>query len=323
MIFVNYPGHFIACLLTIALGVLVFVAFRSGELRKAKLKRYRLPLALLQYISILILLLILWNPSRPKVNEIVTKNSVLVLFDTSESMSIVEDGKVTRLDKAIDVFNKNFDPLDTDGPNYQIFGFDRRFYQSGSSDFLRRWGSKTNMHSIITMLHKYDITDEVDMAVNEQTNDFQTSESIGENRVESKNSIAGAVIFTDGQADDKNVESYLPVQGENFKVLFVGIGSRKPQSDIAVKSITAPSRVAIETAYNVQVDVAVQNVAQPVIIELLKDDFVVDSRQLPADVFPADAGPARSGRRTAARAGGGRRTAVPGDHPRLLCSLHA
>ena len=286
MIFVNYPGHFIACLLVMALGVLVFIAFRSGELRKVKLKRYRLPLALLQYISILILLLILWDPSRPKVNEVVTKNSVLVLFDTSESMSIVEDDKVTRLDKAIEVFNKKFELLDSDGPNYQIFGFDRKFYQSGSSDFLRRWGSETNMHSIITMLHKYNVAEEADKAEDNQIGSLQASDSINENLAGSKNNIAGAVIFTDGQADDKNLDSYLPVQGENFKVLLIGIGSRKPQSDIAIKSISAPSRVAIDTAYKVQVDVAVQNIqGRPVLIELLKDDYVIDSREIPADTF--------------------------------------
>ncbi len=286
MIFVNYPGHFIACLLVLALGVLVFIAFRSGELRKAKLKRYRLPLALLQYISILILLLILWDPSRLKVNEVVTKNSVLALFDTSESMSIVEDGKVTRLDKAIEVFNKKFDLLDSDGPNYQIFGFDRKFYRSGSSDFLRRWGSETNMHSIITMLHKYNVAEEADKTEDNQIGSLQASDSINENLAGSKNNIAGAIIFTDGQADDKNLDSYLPVHGENFKVLLIGIGSRKPQSDIAIKSISAPSRVAIDTAYKVQVDVAVQNIqGRPVLIELLKDDYVIDSRQLPADMF--------------------------------------
>ena len=287
MIFVNYPGHFIACLLIIALGVLVFFAFRSDELKKAKLKRYRLPLALLQYISIFILLLILWDPSRTKVNEEITKNSVLTLFDTSESMSIVEEGKVTRLDKAIDIFNKRFNPSDSEGPNYQVFGFDRKFYRSGTSDFLRRWGSETNMHSIISMLHKYNVTEETDKTEeDDQTDIFYTSESINKKQVGNKNSIAGAVIFTDGQADDKNLDSYLPVQGEKFKVLLVGIGSRKPQSDIAIKSINAPSRVAIETAYKVQVTVSVKNAQdQPVIIELLKDDFVIDSKQLPSDIF--------------------------------------
>lgn len=286
MIFVNYPGHLIACLLSIIFGVLVIFAFRSGELQKAKLKPYRLPLILLQYISIFILLLILWDPSRPKISEVVTKNSVLALFDTSESMSIVEDGQITRLDKAINIFEEKFHPLDPDGPDYKIFGFDRRSYQSGSSDFLRRWGSQTNMHSILTMLRKYDIADKADFTENAQTETLQISDNINENQTAQENKVAGVVIFTDGQADDKNIDSYLPIQGEDFQVLLVGIGSRKPQSDIAIKSISAPSRIAIDTAYKVQVVVTVKNLqGQPVIIELLKDDYVIDSRQLPTETF--------------------------------------
>ncbi|GAF98426.1 unnamed protein product, partial [marine sediment metagenome] len=146
MIFVNYPGHLIAGLLLIIFAVLITFAFRSGEMQKAKLKPYRLPLILLQYVSIVILLLILWNPSRPKASETVSKNSVLALFDTSESMSVVEDKQITRLDKALNILEEKFHPLDPDGPDYKIFGFDHRVYHSGSSVFLRRWGSQTNMH---------------------------------------------------------------------------------------------------------------------------------------------------------------------------------
>ncbi|MBN1806353.1 MAG: hypothetical protein JW837_13980 [Sedimentisphaerales bacterium] len=286
MIFVNYPGHLIALLLVIFSGVLVFLAFHSNELRKAKLKRYRLLLALLQYISIFILLLILCNPSRPKVEEIETKNSVVALFDTSESMSIVEDGKITRLDRAIDIFNKKFNLSVPDGPDYEFFGFDRNLYQSYSPDFLRRWGSQTNMHGIFTMLQKYGFTDKDNLSKENPADGFRESDEIEENREGNKNRVTGAVIFTDGQADDKDINSYLSFVGDDFKVLLVGIGSRKPQSDIVIKSINAPSRVAIDTAYKVQVTVSVKNIQdQPVTIELLKDNFMVDSRQLPADMF--------------------------------------
>ncbi len=286
MIFVNYPGHLIACLLVIIFGVLVVFAFRSGELQKAKLRPYRLPLTLLQYISIFILLLILWDPSRPKIDEVVTKNSVLAIFDTSESMSVVEDGRITRLDKAINIFEEKFRPLNPDGPDYQVFGFDRRYYQCGSLDFLRRWGPHTNMHNILTMLHKYEIPDGADIPENVQTDDSRVPESINENQTAQKSKVTGAVIFTDGQADEKNIDSYLPILGEDLKVLLVGVGSRKPQSDIAIKSVSAPSRIAVDTAFKVQVVVAVKNLQnQPVTIELLKDDYVIDSREIPGDTF--------------------------------------
>ncbi len=286
MIFVNYPGHLVACLLLIIFGVLVIFAFRSGELQKAKLKRYRLLLILLQYISIFILFLILWNPSRPKVNEVMTKNSVLALFDTSESMSIAEGERITRLDKAINTFEDKFHPLNADGPDYKIFGFDRRPYESGPLDFLRRWGQQTNMHSMLTMLRKYDIDDGSVFADNAQIDDYQAPEGVNENQTAQENKITGAVIFTDGQADDKNIDSYLPIQNEDFQVLLIGIGSREPQSDIAIKSISAPSRIAIDTACKVQVIVTAKNLQnQPVTIELLKDDYVIDTREIPGDIF--------------------------------------
>lgn len=286
MIFVNYPGHLIAGLLLIIFAVLITFAFRSGELQKAKLKPYRLPLILLQYVSIVILLLILWNPSRPKASETVSKNSVLALFDTSESMSVVEDKQITRLDKALNIFEEKFHPLDPDGPDYKIFGFDRRAYHSGSSDFLRRWGSQTNMHSILEMLRKYDIADEAHSTENAQTDNLQTPDNIDENQTVKKSKVTGAVIFTDGQADDKNIYTYLPLRSEDFQLLLIGIGSRAPQFDIAIKSISAPSRIAIDTACKVQVVVTTKNLQnQPVTIELLKDDYVIDSKQLPTEAF--------------------------------------
>ena len=80
MIFVNYPGHFVAALLLIFSAVLIFLAFRSAELQKAKLRLYRPLLMLLQYVLIIVLLLILWNPSRSETSRDFSGNSVLVVF---------------------------------------------------------------------------------------------------------------------------------------------------------------------------------------------------------------------------------------------------
>ncbi len=98
MIFADYPGHLIAGLLLIVSAVMMFFAFRCRQFQKAARQSYKWPLIVLQYIAIVILLLILWNPSRPKVSETLSRNSVLAFFDTSESMSVVENGRVNRLD---------------------------------------------------------------------------------------------------------------------------------------------------------------------------------------------------------------------------------
>jgi hypothetical protein len=267
MILVDYPGHIVAGMLLTVFAVLVFFAFRCGELQKATRQSYRWPLIVLQYVAIVILLLILWNPSRSKVSEELSRNTVLAFFDTSESMSVVEEGRASRLDRALDIFQKKFRPLDADSPTYKIFGFDRNAYHSGSSNFLRRWGLSTNMHSFQSVLGKYDHSEEP--------------------AKESK--VTGAIIFTDGQADDKNVHTYLPLNNKDFQIAIIGVGSRDQYSDIAITSINAPSRIGIDTTGTMQVSVSTRNLQnQPVTVELLKDDYVVDSKEIPAESFKKD-----------------------------------
>jgi hypothetical protein len=264
MILVDYPGHIIAGMLLTVFAVLVFLAFRCGELQKAARQSYRWPLIALQYLAIVILLLILWNPSRSKEREEISRNTVLAFFDTSESMSVVEEEQANRLDRALEIFQKKYRPHEADSPSYKIFGFDRETYHSGSSNFLRRWGSKTDMHNLLSVLGKYDISEEP----------------------AKENKVIGAVIFTDGQADDKSVHAYPPLNNKDFQIAIIGVGSRDRHTDIAIKSINAPSRIAVDTAGTMQVVVIVRNHQnQPVTIELLKDDNVVNSKEIPAELF--------------------------------------
>jgi len=286
MIFVNYPGHFAAGLLLVSFAVLIVFAFRSKELQKAKLKLYRPALAVLQYLSIVILLLILWNPSRPKKTQTVSKNSVFVFFDTSESMSIVDEGRVSRLDKALNIFQEKFRASGPEGPDYKVFGFDRQAYHSGSSNFLRRWGLQTDVHSVFALLGKY-VAEEPHLAKKTHNSNSQTLDNSDDKKLVRKGKIAGAVVFTDGQADDKNVATYLPLSAKDFPIVLIGVGSKELQSDIAIKSINTPSRVVVDTTYKLEIVVTGRNIKnQPVTIELLKDDYVIASKQLPANTFP-------------------------------------
>lgn len=275
MIFANYPGHLIAALLLVISAGLTLFTFHTGKLRKAKLQPYRLPLMLLQFIVIAIMLFILWDPSRSEESETLAKNSVLALFDTSESMSVVEDGQTNRLDKALNLFDKKFRPFDSESPNYKIFGFDDQTYHSGSSDFLKRWGSHSNLQSIITTLGQYDITDETG----------PTDRKTRRPRLKTNN-VIGAVVFTDGQADNKNIDTYLLPDNNDFQIIVVGVGSRDRQPDIAIESIDAPSRMIIDSIGKVKVTVTARELRnQPVTIELLKDNYIVDSRDIPAGAF--------------------------------------
>ncbi|MHC4569648.1 MAG: hypothetical protein ACYTE3_28310, partial [Planctomycetota bacterium] len=262
MIFVDYPGNIVAALLLAAFAGLAFFAFSLGELQNEKLRRHRMPLVALQYLSILILLLILWNPSRAsililllilwnpsraKVSETLSTNSVLAVFDTSESMSVIEDGQSTRLDKAVETFTGKFRSFDEDTTGYRILGFDSQSYHSGSSDFLRRWGPQTDMHSVFATLGKYDVTGAA------------SAGGTPDDSAAGKSRLAGAIIFTDGQADNKNIDTYLALGDKDFQTVFVGVGSRERPADIAVAAIDAPARIALDTACSISVTVAAQD----------------------------------------------------------------
>jgi hypothetical protein len=292
MTFIDYPGHLIAGLLLAGFAALIFFAFRSEELLKAKLRRQRLLLTLLQCVAVAILLLILWNPSRSKVHETFARNSILAVFDTSESMSVVDDAQTAKLDKAISVFAENFRPSDLKGPEYKIFGFDRQAYYGGAVGLLRRWGSKTDLHGVLALLQKHDIAEESD-PVNE-THDANAKALDGptKDKDTDKTNVAGAIIFTDGQADDKSIEAYLGLSRKDFQVVLVGVGARGQQRDIAIKSVRAPSRVTIDTAYQVHVVVTARGLKdEPVTVELLKDNCVIDSKQLdPGKFTPGKSG---------------------------------
>ncbi len=279
MIFVDYPGHLIAGLLLAVFAALVFFVFRLGELQNAKLRSHKLSLILLQYASIVILLLILWNPSRARIGEMQSTNSVLAIFDTSESMSVVEDGQSTRLDKALGSFEENFRPRDEGSAGYRILGFDAQSYHGGSADFLRRWGPQTDMHSVFATLGKYDLTKESPNA----------EQSVGQSKV------VGAVIFTDGQADDKNINTYLTLRDKDFQTVIIGVGSRDKQADIAVTSLNAPPQMTVDTACAISVAVAAVNLHDKLVtIELTKDDYVIESKEIAAERFAASGSPAAS-----------------------------
>lgn len=286
MIFIDYPGHLVAVLLLTILGVLIALAFRSWKLQNVKFQTYRLVLALLQYITVVILLLILWNPSYLGQKEILARNSVLVLFDTSESMSIIENRDMTRLDKSLEVFGKRFQPSKPERPDYKIFGFDRKAYHSGSASLLRRWGSQTNMHSVLELLGKFGTltTPNYDKKMG-QTNPLE-QENPDKTELSPKSEVVGAVVFTDGQADDKNVRRYASFANKDFQIILIGVGSKVPQTDVAIKSVSTPARVTVDTAYNVEVVVAGRNLqSESVVIELLKDGHIIASKQLFTDTL--------------------------------------
>ena len=269
MIFANYPGHFVAIGVLIITAGMLLLAFRSGELKKEKFKLLRVLLLSLKFIAIVILVLILWNPSRSEIVETFYRNNVLVLFDTSQSMSVAENSRKTRLDTALKIFDEKFRSTDTERPEFRILGFDDNVYHSGSTELLRRWGNHTNMRNVLTTIGRHD-----------------NIRALQDNVTPDISHTKGAVIFTDGQADDQRVATYQPLLKSDFPVILVGVGSRESVSDVEIKTVKAPLRALIDSIYEVEVVAAAQNLSEEsVTIELLKDNLVIDSASVPTQEF--------------------------------------
>jgi hypothetical protein len=265
MTFLDYPGHFVMCLLILTAGVVTFFAFRTEQLQAAGRRRFGPLLMLLQMAVVLLLLVVLWNPCRQQSTRVYASNEVLTLFDTSRSMSVSEAAQPNRLDHALGAFAAHLRPDDPAGPKYKVYGFDTRAYHCGSADLLRRWGTQTDIRSTFT-----DISNLRSQISNPPSG------------------LAGIVIFTDGQSPDKNPRDYPALASEGLPVLLVGVGSRKPSMDISVASIDAPARVWLESAYTVTSCLATTNPSDgPVAVELLGDDQVIESRSLDARLFEA------------------------------------
>ncbi len=275
MIFADYPGHLVALVLVLAPVAILFVAFRASQLQTPQRRRYCRLLAGLHLAAVLLLLAILWNPSAWRKKEIFGRNTVLAIFDTSESMSIADDGRTARLDKSLAGFAECFDSHGSSGPEYRIYGFDGRVYHCGSTDLLRRWGSQSNLHEAISLI---------------------ADSATGGAADKAKEGPAGALVFTDGRADDRDPRRYLPLQGDDLPVLLVGVGARSLRPDVAIKTLSSPATAWIDTAYNVAVSVTATNVPNvPVTVELACDDMVLQALQLrPEQFHPGDSGPAEA-----------------------------
>ncbi len=260
MTLTDYPGHLVAFTLAAGLAMLTVAAFHAPEVRTPARAGYGRLLMLLEYAVILLLLLILWNPSALQTRPMFTTNTVMTLFDTSESMSIADDGHRTRLDRALEKFTTGFRPDDAAGPRYRLYGFDRHAYHCGTPDLLRRWGDETNLHAACALL----------------------ADQMGPGGPDvSADTPAGAILFTDGRAADRNIHSYLPLPRNDVPVLLVGVGSAQSRRDLAVQSIAAPARAWIDTAYPVTVTLTGTHLSNEALtLELLRDQVVIDSRQI-------------------------------------------
>lgn len=261
MILKDYPGHVIAGISILICLTAILWAFRAQNLKRFKWMRWAL--AALTLLPMLVLLWILWNPSKFQMTEQTRPCTVQVFFDTSQSMSIQDCYNKTRLDYAVDLFNKKLAVNATGSPLFQIFGFDKICYPADSVDVLAATGSQSDLHRPWERI---------------------CAQSIQSKEQSTASSVSGAVIFTDGQANIQNLSVYTTLQNEEFPVLIVPVGSTVQQPDIIVTELKTPLQTAVETSYTASTSIAAKQLKhEPIIVEILQNDHVIVSKTLIPD----------------------------------------
>ena len=185
IVFTDYPGHCITLLLVGVITTLSVFSFRTIAMRSLPVLRWIL--FVLSSIVIFSLIVLTWNPSRVQTIEHKEQNTLLVCFDSSESMSVI-DRSQTRMDQALAVFDRNFVNGRTDKPRSRWYGFDSDFRAISRKDIGKQWGDRSDLEAALNKLVDYVQTDR-------------------RNSRNDTSSICGVIVFTDGQADNKQEQS--------------------------------------------------------------------------------------------------------------------
>ncbi len=262
MILANYPGTMLAFLAVIAIALLLIWTHRGVELKK----RWTTAIALyaLNLAVALLLLLLIWDPSAPREGDTTIRNEVLVYIDTSESMSVRdEDRGASRLDRVTERVTALFPNDQHSGPALRVLGFDRAPYPCRSLDALSRWGNESNLVSAVATVAR---------ATESGSSPTHTS------------SVAGAVLFTDGQADQKSLSAYAPLAGRDIPIAIIGVGTSNEQHDVRIHRIEVPRRTIVDSPYTAQVTLAgdLAEAEGPITLTLLQNGRHVQEHTLTA-----------------------------------------
>ena len=273
MTWLGYPGHGWAVLM----GTLTCALVGLGFYRLFLVRRLHKPAiclaGVLQGLCVFCVLLILCNPSALKETPQSTRNRVLVVMDTSQSMSIQDTAQGTRLDAAIAAFETYAETDDESGPEFQILGLDTSLYGCDQMDQLTRWGS----HSRVGPLSQ------------------RLSQLIGDvNEVEQTEAISGVVLMTDGQFEDSWRWPSEHAWPDFLESVVIGVGSPNVPSDVSVSQVRVPGRISQGSLCPVEITVScTQDIHDPVSFDVVLDDVTVRRVTLEPDSWEFNQGQAQ------------------------------
>ena len=255
IVFTDYPGHYIALLLVGVITTLSVLSFRTIVMRSLPVLRWIL--CVLSSIVIFLLIVLTWNPSRVQTIKHKEQNTLLVCFDSSESMSVIDQSQ-TRMGQAMALFDRHFFNSRVDKPRSKWYGFDSDFRAISRKDIGTQWGERSNLEAALTKLADY----------------------VQADRRNSKNdtsSICGVIVFTDGQVDNKQVLTYPKWQCSDCPLVIVACGDSRSVKDVAVKSVKTPISVNVEQRYDIIAQIAALNLeGQNVDVQLWINDVLTD-----------------------------------------------
>ncbi|MCF7975358.1 MAG: hypothetical protein K9N55_16195, partial [Phycisphaerae bacterium] len=253
MTLIDYPGHLWTSLIVLLTVGWMLWAFGANALMRLGHRRWGL--AVLACLPVLLSLWFLANPGRLAPKTKTRPCTVLALFDTSESMSVTQD-ETTRLDLAIDQFQRTFKPDSPSSPAFQYYGFDRRCVSAASLKQLNRWGKRSNLMEAWSLMSPWLVP--------------PTQKGPGD--------ISGIVIFTDGQVDQPEVAVYARQENPDIPVVLVGVGSEQVGPDVAITRLQAPAQVGLHQAYPVTVTLETMALdEQSVYVDLYLNDHLIET----------------------------------------------
>lgn len=272
MTWLDYPGHGWALLA----GALVCVLAGLGFYRLFQVRRLHgtaiFAAGVCQGLCALGVLLILWNPCATQDVPQVARNRVLVVMDTSQSMSIEDTPRGSRLDAAITAFETHARPGDETGPHFQILGLDTTLYGCDDMDQLTRWGSHSRIRALSRRL--------ADLI--QEANDTDPGAE-----------ISGVVLMTDGQFEDTWRWPGTLAWPDSFEAVVIGVGSPDLPSDVSVTELRAPGQVPQGSVCPVEITVSrTEDSQDPLILDVVLDDVTVQQVSLEPDRWVSHQGQA-------------------------------
>ncbi len=275
MMLPQYPGHGIAAALVALIVAAYAVAFYTRAWRRLPAWRWVLPV--LQIIPALLILAILWDPSSPRTRTKEVPNTILAIFDTSASMSVIDAEDTARLNRAAQVFEEAFPPASHDAPQVAFFTFDGDVRETPGLSGMSPSGTQTQLWGVLRLLERHAAAPPA----------------------ASRPPAAGAIVFTDGQAFDRP-RDIARIARDDFPIAIVGVGNVEPGADVIVSGIEAPERARIDSTFPVRVTLSGRLPdPAPVFVELRIDDVPIAIQEVAAQHleksthvdFAAPAGP--------------------------------